>query len=91
MRIDAESYGLLAVCAIRYCQGRRSYMPSIVQDIVREHIMELEDRDLKVMIQDCNSMTDFDFGSEYIDKPGWIKFRAELEAEWERRGNADID
>ena len=53
MKIDNEDFGALAVCAIRYCQGRRTYMPELVRGIIRGHIDEVSDKDLQVMINDC--------------------------------------
>lgn len=77
VRISKEDFGTLCVCAIRYCHGRKSYMPGLVQDIVREHIDEITERTLKVMVDDCDFQRTFDlYGDEKIDKPGWI--------EWER-------
>lgn len=85
MTIDSTTFGHLAICAIRYCHGRQTYMPSTIQGIVREHLAEISDRDLHVMIEDCKRMSDFDFGDEQIDKPNWIRYRQDLEAEQERR------
>jgi hypothetical protein len=33
IKLDQENFGTLAICAIRYCQGRQTYMPSLVQGI----------------------------------------------------------
>lgn len=87
--MTSDNFGTLAICAIRYCQGRQSYMPSLVQDIVMAHLTELSDRDLYVMIEDCRMQEKMNlYGSEIIDKPGWIKFRQALIDEQERRGKA---
>ena len=53
INISQEDFGTLCICAIRYCQGRQTYMPSLVQGIVREHLSELSDRDIQVMLDDC--------------------------------------
>ena len=66
MKIDDENFGTLAVCAIRYCQGRQTYMPELVRGIIREHIAEVTDKDLQVMINDCESQALWgDYGSDY--------------------------
>ena len=89
VKLSAENFDTLAICAIRYCQGRQSYMPSLIQDIVMAHLTELSDRDLHVMIEDCRMQEEMNlYGSETIDKPGWIKFRKALIDEQERRGKA---
>lgn len=85
-----EHFGTLAICAIRYCQGRETYMPDLVRSIVRPHIKELSDKDLGVMIDDC----DFQrrgglYGNETIDKPGWLQWEQDLMAERESRKNIE--
>ena len=50
--ISQEDFGTLCVCALRYCHGRRTYMPSLVQQIVMAHFKDLSDRDLKVIADD---------------------------------------
>ena len=83
MILDNEDFGILAGCAIRYCQGRRTYMPELVRRIVREHIVDVTDRDLQVLINDCECQ--YDFGDENIDKPRWIEWKAFLLNEQKRR------
>ena len=84
--ISDEDFGTLAVCAIRYCIGRQSYMPSLVQSIIIPHLSELSDKDLGVMIQDCMELSrNGNFGSEIIDKPSWVDFRNKLLNEQLRR------
>lgn len=86
MNIDVDDFGILAVCAIRYCQDRETYMPSLVRGIITPHLQELSDRDLRVMINDCEYQANFDlYGNETIDKPGWIKWKETLLAEKARR------
>lgn len=86
IQISDEDFGTLAICAIRYCIGRQSYMPSLVQSIITPHLSELSDKDLGVMIQDCMDLSrNGNFGSEIIDKPKWIDFRTKLLNEQLRR------
>ena len=83
-----ESFGTLAICAVRYCQGRQTYMPSLVQQIVSSHIKEVSDQDLSVMIDDCDYQERMDlYGDDHIDKPDWIKWKQLLLKERERRNN----
>ena len=85
MNIDNEDFGTLAVCSIRYCQGRQTYMPSLVRGIIQSHITEVTDKDLQVMINDCESQALWgDYGSDY-DKQGWIEWEDFLIAEQNRR------
>lgn len=84
--IPQDDFGTLCICAIRYCQGRQTYMPSLVQGIVREHFSELSDRDINVMLDDCKFQEQMNlFGDPNIDKPDWIRWRGDLEKEQERR------
>ena len=88
MKIDSDDFGILAVCAIRYCQGRQTYMPSLVQGIVRSHISEVTDKDLQVMINDCDSQASWgNYGSDF-DKAGWLEWRRMLLEEQQKRKNA---
>ena len=85
--MNMEDFGTLCICAIRYCHGRKTYMPGLVREIIRPFLPELTDKDLYVMIDDCRFQENMHlFGSETIDKPGWLKWKEELIAERDRRG-----
>ena len=74
--ITPTDLGTLAICAIRYCQGRQTYMPSFVQGIIKRHIDMVDDKDLHVMIDDCGFQERCNlYGDERIDKPGWIRWK----------------
>lgn len=84
--ITQEDFGTLAICAIRYCQGRQTYMPNLVREIVAPHLPDLSDKDLAVMIWDCEFQEKTNlYGDERIDKPGWIRWKELLIAERDRR------
>lgn len=86
INISQDDFGTLCICAIRYCQGRQTYMPLLVQGIVREHFSELSDRDINVMLDDCKFQEQMNlYGDPNIDKPDWIRWRKDLEKEQERR------
>ena len=87
MKINKEDFATLCICAIRYCQGRETYMPSLVQEIVRSHFGDIPDNDLDVMLRDCDFQRMMDlYGDEQIDKPGWLKWEQDLRDEIRRRG-----
>ena len=88
--LNPEDFATLAICAIRYCHGRQTYMPSLVQGIVRPHLPEMSDKDLSVLLQDCEGMNDFDFGDPMIDRPNWERWYEELKKEKERRASAAL-
>lgn len=84
--LNQEDFGTLCICAIRYCQGRESYMPDLVRDIISPHLEELSDKTIYVMIQDCDFQKRMHlYGDPTIDKPGWIKWEQELLKEKARR------
>ena len=86
MELTPESFGILAVCAIRYCHGRQTYMPGLVMDTIKPYLSEITDKDLQVMINDCDYQESFNlYGDETIDKPGWLKWKQVLLDEQERR------
>lgn len=88
MRIDKEDFATLCICAIRYCQGRETYMPDLVRSIVRPHLTEFSDKDLQVLIDDCVFQENMKlYGNEHIDKPGWILWKNDLLKEKNRRTN----
>lgn len=89
IKLTQDAFGILAICAIRYCHGRETYMPDLVRQKVRPHLAEIDDRDLNVMIEDCAFQERFCmYGNETIDKPGWLKWAEELKAEKQRREDA---
>lgn len=89
-KLQPEKFGILAICAIRYCQGRETYMPDLVRSIVRPHLKELSDKDLAVMLDDCDFQRRMHlYGHKTIDKPGWLQWEQDLMAEKERRENAN--
>lgn len=87
-RLEKDDFGTLAICAVRYCHGRQTYMPDLVRSIVRPRLKELSDKDLNVMIEDCDFQEWMNlYGDERIDKPGWLRWKADLIAERERRSD----
>lgn len=86
MNINSEDFGTLAVCAIRYCHGRETYMPALVRGIIKSHLPEISDKDLQVMLNDCDFQERFNlYGSETYDKPGWLEWKNILLNEQARR------
>ena len=85
IKLNDEEFGTLAICALRYCHGRQTYMPKRVQDIVEAHLSELSDKDLRVIEEDLNNMRNCDFGDPDIDLPSWQWFQYEVEKERKRR------
>lgn len=88
IKIDEYDFGTLAICAIRYCQGRQTYMPDKVRGIVRPHLQDISDKDLSVLLDDCGFQERMNlYGDEKIDKPDWLKWEKRILEEIERRKN----
>lgn len=91
----------ILICAERYACGRESYMPSLVIGYITPLLPDLSDRALSVMNEDMKRNDDMDkrmdgfeavkgyrhgaFGSDIIDKPGWMRFWAAVKAEMRKR------
>ena len=85
MNISQKDFGTLCICAIRYCHGRKTYMPSLVQEIVGSQLEELSNGTINIMLDDCRFMNAADYGDEMIDKPSWLKWEHTLRKELKRR------
>lgn len=87
-KLSQDDIGILCICAIRYCHGRQTYMPSLIRGIVKPLLPELSDRDIGVMLADCEFQEHMDlYGDEKIDKPGWLEWREAVTAEAKRRNS----
>lgn len=88
MKIDIgqEDFGTLCICAIRYCQGRQTYMPDLVRQIIKPHLSELSNKTIDVMVEDCDFQRRMNlYGDERIDLPGWLKWEQILLNEQKKR------
>lgn len=74
-----EDFCTILICAIRYCLGRQTYMPSLVTDFIRPLLPHLDDKTLRVMRADI-TVTE-SYGNETIDKPIWMRFLNDIEQE----------
>lgn len=84
--LNDSHFETLAICALRYCQGRQTYMPDLVRGIVRSNLNKISDNTLQIMINDCEFQARMKlYGDPRIDKPGWIKWAEELNEEKKNR------
>lgn len=91
IRIGQWDFGTLCICALRYCHGRRSYMPSLVQKIVGKHIGELEDRDIRILLDDCQFQRTMELYGDECDKVDWLKWEQRVLEEAKRRKGGDTE
>ena len=81
--LEDEDFGTVFICAVRYCIGRQTYMPRLVQKQIRPLLPQIDSGALIVMRNDIRTASSW--GDEKIDKPGWMQFLADIEAELEAR------
>lgn len=84
--ISQNDFGILCVCALRYCQGRQSYMPRLVQGIVMTHFKDLSDCDLRIIANDERFQSDMNLWGNDCDKDDWQWFYKALR-EWQAERN----
>lgn len=85
IELSEEQFGILSICALRYCHGRRTYMPSLVQRIVGSRLKELSDKDIKVMVDDCQYQRTMNLYGDECDKVDWLKWEQKVTEELKRR------
>ena len=78
--MEQEDFGTLCICALRYCHGRKTYMPSMVQRIVRNHFNDLSDKDLRVILEDEEFQNHMELWGDDCDKFDWQRFYGDLRA-----------
>lgn len=70
-----DDFGAVCNCAVRYCLGRRSYMPSLVCKYIIQFLPKLTDKTLDCFERDIaeRKRTGFDFGDS-CDYETWDAF-----------------
>lgn len=90
INISQEDFGTLCICALRYCHGRRTYMPSLVQRIVGEHLKEFSDNTIEVMIDDCRFQRNMNLYGDECDKFDWLRWEQKVKDDQTRRTIGDV-
>ena len=72
--ISQEDFGTLCICALRYCHGRQTYMPSLVQEIVQNHFKDLSEKDLKIIAEDECFQREMNLWGSKFDRLDWDNF-----------------
>lgn len=83
-----ENVGAVLISAVRYACGRRTYMPSIVVNVILPIVAQLNDKNLCCMERDIREAEKYSggYGDEKIDKPMWLKFLKEIQDLMDKRG-----
>lgn len=81
---DDDDFGAVLNCAVRYCLGRRTYMPDLVASWIRGNCKGiLTNRTLSTMIYDIESFGNNGpeaYGDD-CDRETWMKFLQWLKEE----------
>lgn len=90
--VSNDDFGAVCNCAIRYCLGRRSYMPALVIDFIAPHIQHLSDKTIWCLKSDIEKYKESggDFGYDFDEKK-WMEFLDLVNTEYDRRNNIDYD
>ena len=87
-----DEFGAVLNCAVRYCIGRRTYMPKLVMDVIRPMLPALTDKTLWCFERDIEGADNYgadNYGADY-DEEEWMRFLSEVKVEIARRdANAD--
>lgn len=78
-----SDFNAVLVCAIRYCLGRKTYMPSVVTEFIWPLLPYLQQQTPAIIQRDIKGATSY--GDDAIDKPIWMWFLYEIDAELQRR------
>lgn len=77
-----DFFGAVLNCAVRYCIGRKTYMPGLVTDWIMQHCHGLlTDKTIGVMKRDIDEAKSRDGLGMSCDVETWLKFREWLEKE----------
>lgn len=78
-----DELGAVLNCAVRYCLGRRTYMPELVTNWIRRHPETINERTRSVMVRDIEEAEkDNCLGDPNVDAPMWRMFLT-----WLKEGN----
>ena len=81
-KMFTDEFGAVLNCAVRYCIGRRTYMPKLVMDVIRPLLPALTDKTLWCFERDIEG--EDNYGADY-DEEEWMRFLSEVKAEIARR------
>ena len=84
-KMFTDEFGAVLNCAVRYCIGRRTYMPKLVMDVIRPLLPALTDKTLWCFERDIEGADDY--GADY-DEEEWMRFLSEVKAEIARRNES---
>ena len=85
-----SEFDAICMCAARYSLGRKTYMPRLVMDYLKDNLELLKTQTLRLVVKDINDYYEHFEPNEKndFDYKEWMAFKVFLEDEVERRKNA---
>lgn len=87
-----EDFGLIVLSAMRYCIGRRTYMPEVFTNFVNPLLPYLSDKTIFLLERDIREQAQYGenaYGDPVIDKPVWDNFYQKVYFEQYNRKNQE--
>lgn len=81
VKMSLDDFGFLAVSAVRYSLGRRTYAPSLTMELITPHIGIMQSKDLVIIHKSITQPWNTD-----ETRKEWEPFRQRIAAELNRRG-----
>ena len=83
-----NEFGTLAVCAVRYSLGCRTYMPHIVVEYISPLLPYMDNMTLQCFDRDIAERQQLyrDLGDPKIDEPMWMEFHEKVKEQLRVRG-----
>lgn len=51
-----DDYGIICLCALRYCFGRRTYMPSLVMNYIKKNWKDFTEKDQNLFLKETTEI-----------------------------------
>lgn len=80
--LQDDNFGAVLNCAVRYCIGRRTYMPDLVTSYIRPLLPYLNRKTINCMWNDIRIEKNY---GDPCDEAVWMNFLQDLVAELDRR------
>ena len=83
-----NEFGTLAICAVRYSLGRRTYMPHVVAEYITPLLPYMDNMTLQCFDRDIAERQQLhcDLGDPNIDEPMWMDFHEKVKEQLRARG-----
>ena len=86
IELGDDFFGAVLNCAIRYCIGRRTYMPSLVMDFIRPLLPYLSKKTLWCMVNDIERVDDYGMAMDEEMWKGFLKAVKEVQNDRQENG-----